>query len=384
MTAGDGGSDSSSDSSASLGPAPADVFAEARAEVSTEAHVEAHVEAIPGGKPRPQRRRLLQLACALTASLAVPHRVCAQAAAFPQRPVTLWVPWPAGGGTDATLRLLAEAAARQLGQRVVVENRGGAGGTLAMPLLQQAAPDGYTVAQMPQPVFRAPHLQRVLWDPIRDTTPILQLTGVTFAVVVAADSPLRSVQDIFVAAAAQPGMLSVATSGVGTTPHMVIDDLMAQRGLRYIHLPYKGVAEQALAVASGQVAVGVGASGLAALIDSGRLRLLATLGEQRSLRWPQAPTLKELGLGVVAMSPYGLAGPRGLPPAVVATLHDAFKAALFDPAHVAELAKFDQLPAYLGSIEYGQAMRDSYAAERRAAERLGLAASMAAPPARPP
>ena len=254
---------------------------------STKAHVEARVEAIPSGKPRPQRRRLLQLACALTASLAARHRVRAQPAAFPRRPATLWVPWPAGGGTDATLRLLADVAARHHGQRVVVENRGGAGGTLAMPLLQQAAPDGYTVAQIPQPVFRAPHIQRAIWDPIRDTTPILQLTGLTFAVVVAADSPLRSVQDIFVAAAAQPGTLSVATSGVGTTPHGVIDDLLAQRGLRYIHLPYRGVAEQVLAVASGQVAVGVGATGLAAFIDSGHLRLLATMGEQRSLRWSQ-------------------------------------------------------------------------------------------------
>ena len=91
---------------------------------------------------------------------------------FPSRPITLWVPWPAGGATDVTLRLLAEIAGRHLGQRIVVENRSGAGGTLVMPVLQNAAPDGYTIAQMPQPVLRAPWMQKVLWDPIRDTTPI--------------------------------------------------------------------------------------------------------------------------------------------------------------------------------------------------------------------
>ncbi len=132
----------------------------------------------------------------------------------------LWVPWPAGGATDLTLRLLAELAAGTSARRCVIENRGGAGGTLAMPILQQAAPDGYTIAQMPQPVFRAPYLQKVQWDPIRDTTPIIQITGVTFGVLVPPGSgsavarrPAR------VCAAARPGELSVATNGVGTTPH---------------------------------------------------------------------------------------------------------------------------------------------------------------------
>ncbi|HSV44470.1 MAG TPA: tripartite tricarboxylate transporter substrate binding protein [Ramlibacter sp.] len=294
-------------------------------------------------------------------------------ASFPQRPISLWVPWPAGGGTDLTLRLLAELAGRQLGQKVVVENRGGAGGTLAMPVLQQAPPDGYTLAQMPQPVFRMPHTHKVAWDPIRDTTPILQVSGVTFGIVVPAASALRSVDDLLGYAAAHPGELSIATNGIGTTPHLVLDELFARRGLAYIHVPYKGTAEQMVAVASGQVMAGVNANGFAPYVDSGRLRLLATFGASRTRRWPEVPTLAELGHGIVAMSPYGLAGPHGLPDAVVRTLHDAFKAALFDPAHVAELARFDQEVAYLGSGDYGRGMRESFAAERRAAMRLGLA-----------
>jgi tripartite-type tricarboxylate transporter receptor subunit TctC len=242
-----------------------------------------------------------------------------------------------------------------------------------MPVLQQAPPDGYTLAQMPQPVFRAPHTHKVAWDPIRDTTPILQVSGVTFGIVVPATSALRSVDDLLGYAADHPGGLSIATNGIGTTPHLVLDELFARRGLAYIHVPYKGTAEQMVAVASGQAMAGVNSNGFAPYVDSGRLRLLATLGAARSRRWPTVPTLIELGHGIVAMSPYGLAGPRGLPDSIVRTLHDAFKTALFDPAHIAELARFDQEAAYLGSADYGRSMRESFAAERRAAKRLGLA-----------
>ena len=315
-----------------------------------------------------RRRLLIGAACAATAAPAFAY---AQDP-YPSRAITLWVPWPAGGGTDLAMRVLAEAAAHRLGQKVITENRAGAGGTLAMPILQQAAPDGYTIAQMPQTVFRAPYTQRLLWDPIRDTTPILQLTGTTFGIVVAAESPLKTVDDLFTAAREKAGELTVSTNGVGTTPHVVIDELMSQRGLKYVHVPYKGAAEQMLGVASGQVMVGVGSTVFGPFVDQGKLRLLATFGEQRSKRWPQVPTLKELGFGVVATSPYGLAGPRGVPPAVVTILHDAFRAAMQDAAYVAELAKYDQEPAYLGPSDYAQACREAYAHEKRVVERLGL------------
>jgi tripartite-type tricarboxylate transporter receptor subunit TctC len=319
-------------------------------------------------------RRSLLLAAA--SAIAAPRVLASQpagAAWLPQRPITLWVPWPAGGATDLTLRLLAELAGRRLGQKVVIENRGGAGGTLAMPVLQQAAPDGHTLAQMPQPVFRAPYTHKVAWDPIRDTTPILQVSGVTFGLVVPVSSRWHSVDDLLKYAAAHPGRLSIATNGIGTTPHVVLDEWFARHGLSYIHVPYKGSAEQMVAVASEQVLAGINSNGFAPYVDAGRLRLLATFGAARTRRWPEVPTLRELGHGIVATSPYGLAGPRGLPSAVAQTLHDAFKAALFDPAHIAELARYDQEIAYLDSADYGRSMREAFAAERRVVERLGLA-----------
>ncbi|MEP6720332.1 MAG: tripartite tricarboxylate transporter substrate binding protein [Variovorax sp.] len=321
------------------------------------------------------RRSLLRLAASMASVGAAPwaHAQTRADASYPRRNLFLWVPWTAGGGTDVTLRLLAELAGRELGQPIVIENRAGAGGTLAMPILQQAAPDGYTLAQMPQPVFRAPHMQKVTWDPIRDTTPILQVSGVTFGLLVPAASPLRSVADLMDYAAAHPGKLSIATNGIGTTPHVVLDDLFARRGLTFLHIPYKGAAEQLIALSAGQFMAGVNANGFAPFVDTGRLRLLATFGAVRSRRRPDVPTMSELGHGIVAMSPYGLAGPRGIPEPIVRRLHDAFKAALFDARHIAELGKYDQEVAYLDTADYGRSMRAAYAAEKLIVERLGLA-----------
>jgi tripartite-type tricarboxylate transporter receptor subunit TctC len=271
------------------------------------------------------------------------------------------------------MRLLADLASRLLGQRVITENRAGAGGTLAMPMLQQAAADGHTIAQMPQTVFRAPWTHKLTWDPIRDTTPIIQISGVTFGVLVPEGSAWRSLEDIMAWARANPGRLTVSTNGVGTTPHVVMDQLLGERGLSFIHVPYKGTSEQMLAVASGQVMVGVNSNGFAPFVDGGQLRLLCTMGDKRTRRWAQVPTLKELGYGITATSPYGLAGPAGLSAEVVRTLHDAFKAAMFEPAHVAELAKYDQELAYLGPEDYGRSMRAAFDAERRTVDRLGLA-----------
>ena len=319
----------------------------------------------------PTRRRLLTaLAAGSVSSMATPTL---WAQGFPNRAITLIVPWSAGGATDVTLRLLAELAGRHLGQRVIIENRPGAGGTLGMPILQQALPDGYTLSQLPQPALRTPHVQKVSWDPVRDTTPIIQISGVTFGVVVPSNSPFQSFDDLLKFAAAKPGELTISTNGLGTTPHLVMDEIFGRRGLKYIHVPYKGTAEQMLAVASGQLMAGVNSNGFAPYVDSGRLRLLVTFSDRRSPRWGAVPTLKELGHGIVAMSPYGLVGPRGMEPAVVATLHDAFKLALFDPVHVAELAKYEQEPNYLDPGDYARALREAYAAEKRNVERLGLA-----------
>lgn len=298
------------------------------------------------------------------------HSTPSDDALFPQRTMTLMVPWPAGGSTDVSLRILAQEASKKLQQNFIIENRPGASGTMAMAPLQIARPDGYTLAQLPQPVFHIAHTQKVLWDPIRDTTPIIQISGYTFGIVVPANSPFLTVADVLDWARAHPGELTVGSNGIGTTPHTAMQALMDSKGLSYIHLPYKGTTEQMVAVASSQLMVGVNSTGFAPFVESGRLRLLATFGEQRSKRWAYAPTMKELGLGIVAMSPYGIVGPRGLPSPIVSVLHDAFKLAMAESSHLNEIAKYDQELNYLGPADYGKSMRETFAAERRQVERM--------------
>ncbi len=320
-----------------------------------------------------QRRRFLAGVAAWAAGGGAWSAVRAAAPAFPTRPILLWVPWAAGGATDISMRVLAELASQHLGQTVVTENRGGAGGTLAMPVLQSAAPDGYTIAQLPYPVFRIAHAQKVLWDPVRDTTPIIQVSGVTFGLLVPSGSRFASLEDLFAFARAHPGELTIATNGVGTTPHVVLERLFTARGMKYVHVPYKGVGEQLNAIAAGQVMAGVSSSGFAPAVDSGRLRLLVTFAAQRSARWPAVPTLRDLGHDIVAQSPYGLAGPRGVPAPIVEILHQAFRKAMFDPRFVQEIAKYDQELDYLGPADYARACREMSAQERINVERLGLA-----------
>ena len=334
-----------------------------------------------------QRRRILLAACGLaTVPLALaqdPVRPAEApsarpAQAWPQKAITLLVPWPAGGQTDITMRILAELAGRQLGQPVIVENRPGAAGTLVGPALRAAAPDGYLVGQLPLTLYRVPLQRKVQWEPLRDIAPVIQISGVTFGIVVPADGPFQTLADVFQWGRDNPGRLTVGSTGVGTTAHLAMEDVLSREGVGYVHVPYKGTADQMLAVAGQTLMVGVNSTGFAPYVESGKLRLLAVFSAQRSKRWPSVPTLRELGHPqAVYTSPYGLGVPAATDPAIVRRLHDAFKAAMFDPLHLQEIAKYDQEPAYLGSADYARSLHETVAREKVLLARLGLAAGKA-------
>ena len=321
---------------------------------------------------RPVRWKRRDLLGAAASVVACPAFAYAQRASYPDRTITLIVPWPAGGQTDITMRILADLAARQLGQSVIVENRPGAAGTLVGPALQLAPPDGYTLGQLPITLYRAALQRKVSWDPLRDIQPVIQISGVTFGIVVPAASSFRTFADLLAWGRAHPGELTVGSTGVGTTAHLAMQDVLAREGIRYIHVPYKGTADQMLAVASGTLMVGVNSNGFAPYVDDGKLRLLAVFDPQRSARWPQVPTMRELGYrDAVYTSPYGIGVPAHTDAAIVRRLHDAFKVALFDPAHLRALAKYDQEPEYLGTADYGRFVREVSAHERQLLARLG-------------
>jgi tripartite-type tricarboxylate transporter receptor subunit TctC len=284
---------------------------------------------------------------------------------WPSRPVRLLVPWPAGGPTDLSMRVLAKVAARGLGVPVVVENKPGAGGVIALGDLLTSPHDGYTIMQLPITLYRLPYLQNMTLDPARDIAPILQISAVTFGIVVEQSSMFQSLRDLAAFARENPGKLVVGSTGYASTPHLVMADLFERQGIDYIHVPFKGATDQLLAVQSGTIMVGVVGTGYAPLVDKGQLRLLATFNQERSPRWPQTPTLKELGYDIAVTSPYGLGAARGTPPTVIRRLHDAFRAATLDPEHVAMLRKYDQDVAYLGTADFSSYLEQVIQLEQR-------------------
>ncbi len=291
---------------------------------------------------------------------------------FPQKPITLVCPWPPGGSTDLHLRQFAQIAARHLGQNVIIENKPGAGGMLGPVAMSRMAPDGYTLSQLPVGAFRIPHMQKVDWDPLKDFTYIIGVTGYTFGVVVKTDSPFKTFRDLIDYARANPGKMSFSSTGNGTSPHLLMEEVGQKTGVSFLHVPFKGNADSTQALMGGHVMAQSDATGWGRHVDAGAFRLLVTFGEKRT-KW-NAPTAKELGIDIVSYSPYGIVGPKGMDPKLVRQLHDVFRKTLDDPEHLKVLAQLDQVYWYKSSEEYRQWAADTLQAERATIERVGLLA----------
>ena len=277
------------------------------------------------------RRHWLALAAATLAATGTP--AWAQAQNFPAKPITLIVPFPAGGSTDRHMRLLAELAGKQLGQPIIVDNKPGAGGTLAPGAMARTAKaDGYTITQFPMSMLRMAHMQKTAWNPLTDFSYIIGVSGYTFGFTVRSDSPYKSFNDYIAAARKSPGAVDYGSTGAGTSPHLLMEELAENAKVKLNHVPFKGNADLQQALLGGHVSAQSDATGWDKYVDGGQMRLLLTFGEKRTQRWPEVPTAKELGYGVVSTSPYGLAGPKGMDPAVVQKLNSSLVKALARPA----------------------------------------------------
>lgn len=319
-----------------------------------------------------QRRHLLQSAAALAVPLLGPLGA-AQAQSFPVRPIKLIVAFPAGGPTDITMRVLADNASKILGQPVIVDNKPGAGGTLPALQLQTSAADGYTVGQIPLGVFRLPYTTKISWDPVKDISYVLNVTGYAFGVVVPADSPLKTWTHFVAWAKANPGKLSYGSTGTMTSPHLTMELIAQKLGLDLLHIPYKGSADLMQSILGGNIMAAADSTGFAPQVEAGKLRVLNTWGAERLAKFPDAPTLKELGLDIVQNSPFGIGAPKGTPAAVVKRLHDAFKQAMEQENYKTALARYDMVPIYMGSAAYTKFAQETFLREKALVEKLGLA-----------
>ena len=317
-----------------------------------------------------QRRNILHWGAAALTALSLGS---AHAQTFPAKPIKLLVAFPAGGPTDISMRVLADNASKILGQPVIVENKPGAGGTLPAQALQTAQPDGYTLAQIPLGVFRLPYTTKINWDPVKDISYVLNVTGYAFGIVVPADSPLKTWTHFVAWAKANPGKLSYGSTGTMTSPHLTTELIAQKLGIELLHVPYKGSADLMQATLGGQLMAAADSTGFAPQVEAGKLRVLNTWGAERLAKFPDAPTLKELGLDIVQNSPFGIGAPKGTPAPVVKRLHDAFKQAMEQDSYKTALARYDMVPMYMSTAAYQKFAQETFAREKALVEKLGLA-----------
>ena len=292
---------------------------------------------------------------------------------FPERSIRLIIPWTAGGPADAGFRIMADSVTRKLGQPVVVENRAGAAGILGAIALKEARPDGYTISQMHVGVVRQMLLNpRPPYHPIDDLSYILQITGFTMGLVVRADAPWRTLDELLAYARANNGKLNYGTLGIGSTQHLVMARIGMMKELSWTHVPYRGTSDTLRALLGGEIDFASESSGWAPMVLAGQLRLLAIYTTARARRFPEVATLREQGIDIAVDSPGGLVGPRGMDAGVVRVLADAFREAAQEPAHLQVLERLDQPLILTDGAAYRADMQRTLEEERILLRQLNL------------
>jgi len=279
--------------------------------------------------------KALFLACALLIGNADAQDV------YPSKPLKLILPFPPGGGTDILGRLLAERLAANLGQPVVTENRGGAGGNVGAEAAARSAPDGYTIVLVAPSLAISPTLYSKLnYDPVKDFAPIALVASVPNVMITHPSVPAANLQEFIALAKSKPGGMNFGSGGSGTSNHLAGELLNLTAGIKLVHVPYKGVNLAMNGVLAGEVQLAfIGIPVPAPHIKAGRLRALAVLARERSPILPEVPTAEEAGLGNFDVTTwYGILTPAGTPRPIVTRLNAEFVKIMRNPEMKERLA----------------------------------------------
>jgi tripartite-type tricarboxylate transporter receptor subunit TctC len=302
----------------------------------------------------------MRVIAALAAVVVATLRIAAAHAdeAWPQRPITMVVPFPPGGVADVSARPVAAALEKILGQPVVVLNKGGAGGSIGTAAVAAAKPDGYTLLMGLASISTLPEADRLFGRPaafeLKQLLPLARVTADPTLLVVTADSPWRSLKDVVDAAKQRPGLIPYSSSGNYGTYHIATEMFTAVAGIKMSHVPYNGGGPALRAILSKEVELGLlGPSVAAGNISAGKLRALANWGASRLPQLPDVPTLKELGYDVEYYIWSAVFAPAGTPEAVVAKLREALKRAINDDSVRNALATAGSPVAYLDAPAFG-------------------------------
>lgn len=286
-------------------------------------------------------------ALAILAALALP----AQAQQYPSRPVTIVVPFAAGGGSDLLARLVAQKLEERLGRPFIIENKPGAGTTIAAMQVARAAPDGYTLMQGTSSTMaiNVTMNKKLPYTPLKDLVPVALLSSSPFFLVVSADSPLKSVADVIAAAKANPKGLNYGSGGPGSMHHLSSELLQSLAGIEMTHVPYKATPPAMNDLIAGHIQLMFGdTTSTLPMIQQGKLRGLAVTTARRSPAAPDVPTVAETVPGFESASWQMLLAPGATPPDVIALLNREVHAVFSDPAVIQELTRRGIGPAVTG------------------------------------
>lgn len=273
--------------------------------------------------------------------LAFAFAPCGWAQAWPAKPIRLVVNFPAGGTTDIMARAFAPRLSETLGQPIVIENRGGAGGNVGLELVVKAAPDGYTLlASSSSPIVVGPHLYKLNFDVARDLVPIVPLGRILTILVVRPGLPVRSVPELIAYARANPGKLNYGSVGSGSTLHIHAERMLHAAKIQATHVPYKGAAQLVNALLGDQVDFAFDSGLTIPHIKANKLRLLAVVGAGRSPLFPDTPTMSEMGVELEGDSLFGVYAPTGTPRDIVMRLNREIGRIMQTPEARAALATF--------------------------------------------
>lgn len=280
--------------------------------------------------------------------------------AYPDRPIKLIVPYSAGGPSDIIARVISQKAGEIIGQSIVIDNRGGAGGTIGTNAGAKSPPNGYTAVMVsPGQVGIAVATQPSLsYDPQTDLIPVIELVEDTLVLAVSNDLPVKNVKELIAYMKAHPGKLNYSSASVGSITHLTMELFKQNFGVQATHIPFKGSSESMMAVVTNEVSMGFASpSGMKPLLDEHKLRALAIASARRSSVTPDVPTMAEMGFPNMD-SPlwYVLAVPKGTPPEVVKKLHDAYAAALKSPSVLDRLKDLGVEPSGADSEQAAQLM----------------------------
>ena len=269
------------------------------------------------------------------------------AADFPSRSLTMTVPYGPGGATDLATRPLCNAAKDILGQPIIVENKPGAGGAVGATATMTKPADGYNLCMASTNAILISHaMGKLNFHPVNDVSPIMRVTGYLFGFVVNASSPWQTFEEFVKYCKANPKKVSVGFSGIGSTGHVSVEELCALAGIQLRLIPHKGGDTNA-ALLGNHIDVINDTSEWAPLVDAGKFRVLAVYSLERSARFPQVRTFKEIGYDTAWPAPLHIFGPKGIPKPVVNKLHDAFKKAMDNAEFNTALKQLDMPPLYL-------------------------------------